>query len=124
MAQEENKPSYEELQALYAASLKRTEDLEGEVATSTELIGELNLELENAKAGLDESEVVVVTHEGNQYKVVATKFRYKGTEYAAKDLSKNAELVAKLVETESGVLRKLEKAKPAAKAAKKDETKK
>lgn len=102
--QEDNKPSYAELEALYAQQLKRNEDLEGELATSTELVSDLNTRLDNATVSAELSQVIVVTHEQKKYRVIGAKFKHKGTEYAAADLSKHADVVAALVESGSELL--------------------
>ncbi|HEX8506906.1 MAG TPA: hypothetical protein VF630_16190 [Hymenobacter sp.] len=121
---DEKELSHDELKALYAAALKRIEDLEGEQTESAEIISDLQEQLGNALAGQEITQTVVVTHTTEagtkeQYKVTMPKFKYKGTAYTASDLSKNADLVAQLVAAESGVLHKLEKAKPAKKEASK-----
>ena len=121
--------SLEELKALYAAALKRIEDLEGEQAESTEIISDLQEQLANAQAGQEISQTVVVTHTAEdgtkeQYKVLAPKFQHKHVAYAAADLKTNPDLVKELVEAKSGVLVKLEKAPAKEKAAaKKDASK-
>ena len=126
---EENELSLAELKALYAAALKRIEDLEGEQQESTEIISDLQEKLANAEAGQAISETIVVTHTdeaGNkeQYKVVLPKFKHKGQSYVAADLKTNPDLVKELVDGGKGVLVKLEKAKPATKqGAKKDASK-
>jgi uncharacterized coiled-coil protein SlyX len=122
---QEKELSLGEVNALYAAALKRIEDLEGEAAESTEIISDLQEQLANAQAGQEISETVVVTHTAEdgtkeQYKVLAPKFQHKHVAYAAADLKTNADLVKELVAAGSGVLVKLEKpAKPAKKDASK-----
>ena len=108
--QEENKPSYAELEALYAQQLKRNEDLEGELATSTELVIDLTGRLDNATASAELSPVVVVTHEQQKYRVIGAKFKHAGEEYTAADLKKHPDVVRQLVEADSGLLQKVEKA--------------
>ncbi|MBJ6109448.1 hypothetical protein JAO73_10515 [Hymenobacter sp. BT523] len=97
------------------------EQLEADAAEATQLISELNEQLENAKTGQELSETVVVSHTAEdgskeQYKVLSPKFQHKGQAYEAKDLKTNADLVKALVDGKSGILQKLQK--PAAKAKK------
>ncbi len=52
---------------------------------------------------------IVVSHEKAQYKVLAPKFSYEGTEYKAEDLKTNKDLVKELIEIKSGILEKVSK---------------
>ncbi|SHL26728.1 hypothetical protein [Hymenobacter psychrotolerans] len=74
-------------------------------ATAEEAIGDLSEKLSNAEAATPT--LVVVTHDKTQYQVLAQQFNYEGTEVKAKDLQKNKEVLAALVKTGSGLLRKV-----------------
>ena len=127
----EKELTLEQAQAKIAEQATRITDLEGEVEEATETISTLQEQLANAEASQAISQAVVVTHTdeaGNkeQYKAVLPKFKHKGQSYVAADLKTNPALVKELVDGGKGVLVKLEKAAPAAKAktAAKEEAKK
>ncbi|HEX8656588.1 MAG TPA: hypothetical protein VF690_03600 [Hymenobacter sp.] len=101
----------EEALAKLAAQETRIASLESEVDEATEITSDLQEQLANATAGQEIGQAVVVTHAKEQYKVLAPKFQHKGVEYKSSDLSTNADLVKELVEGNSGLLHKLEKAK-------------
>ena len=94
---------------------KQIEALSADTGTAQELISDLTEQLANATAGQDISQAVVVSHEKEQYKVLARQFNHLGTEYKADDLKTNPALVKELVELESGLLHKIEKADKAKK---------
>ncbi|UOR06734.1 hypothetical protein MUN82_06445 [Hymenobacter aerilatus] len=50
----------------------------------------------------------VISHEGKRYKVVARKFNVDGDTVEATTLKTNKELVAKLIEKGSGILKEIE----------------
>lgn len=105
----------EEAKALLAERDKQIEALSADTGTAQELISDLTEQLANAQAGQDISHAVVVSHDKEQYKVLARQFNHNGTEYQADELKTNAALVQELVELESGLLAKIPKAEKAKK---------
>lgn len=105
-------------EAQLAEGIEKIETLEKE-------LGELNKKVEKFEKDLEEAleensnlqekleeapvkgELPTVTHAGKKFSVQIPSFKYKGAIYNAEALSKNKELVAELIEINSGVLKPL-----------------
>lgn len=104
--EETRKPTIESLTAENAR-------LQGELEASQGIVAGLTEQLANVETSQKQSDVVVVTYEKQQYRVLAKKFQVKGQEVEAKDLGKNKEALQHLVESKSGLLVLIVKAEAA-----------
>lgn len=109
--------SKEELIALNTQLTKRAEDAEKGRDEALQLVEELTQQLANADAAAAASDVHVVSHEGEQYRVLTPKIQHAGQVYAAQELANHPLVVAELVADGEGPLRKIEKPAAAAKPA-------
>jgi hypothetical protein len=88
--------------------------LEKEVADSKEIIDGQAAKLQTAELGASE-QLPVVTHDKQNYRVLAGAFTFKGVKYTAEELKTKSDVVAALVKEESGVLELIIKEEKAAK---------
>ncbi|HEX8348338.1 MAG TPA: hypothetical protein VF598_00120, partial [Hymenobacter sp.] len=72
------------------------------------LINEQTEKLANAVVANGPNAPVIVSHDGKKYRVLGKKINVDGQSVLVADLVNNKELVAKLVESGSGLLREIE----------------
>lgn len=84
--------------------------LERELEEATGIISEQTEQLE-AKQLQSAGKLPVITHQKQNYQVTAAKFHFNGVDYKAEELAGNSDLVKQLLEAQSGLLVKIEKAK-------------
>ncbi|WP_210519915.1 hypothetical protein [Hymenobacter terricola] len=83
-----------------AAQEQELEEAEGVIAEQTTKLAEAD-----AKGG----DAVIVTHEKKQYRVIGKQLNVDGHVHTAESLTKNPDVVAQLVRSESGFLQLVEK---------------
>ncbi|OWP62894.1 hypothetical protein CDA63_11795 [Hymenobacter amundsenii] len=81
----------------------------GERAAAQAIITGQAEQLANVEAAQTQADVIVVTYEKQQYRVLGKKFRIKNVEVKAEELGKNKEALKFLVESKSGLLVPIEK---------------
>ena len=84
--------------------------LERELGEAQGIIGEQQEQLV-AKTLQGTGSLPVITYNKQNYQVLAAKFHFKDVDYKAEDLTTNSDLVKQLLEAQSGILHKIEKAK-------------
>lgn len=109
MAPETLEQKVERLEAANAALTQEKAAQATELAVAEATIGEMGEKLANVEAGEVKHEVV--SFEKVQYRVLAQKFNFEGTEVKATELQKNKEVLAALVKAGSGLLQKVEATK-------------
>jgi hypothetical protein len=92
----------EELVAALEASQAENAKLKETVDEQADLVDELNKAVASSGKGIKK---VIVKHEGTSYEVVAKSFNFEGKIVTAESLTKNAPLVATLLEMKSGHLK-------------------
>ncbi|RSK44701.1 hypothetical protein [Hymenobacter perfusus] len=78
--------------------------LQGELDVAQAVIAGQAEQLANVETAQKQGDVVVVSYEKQQYRVLAKKFSIKGEEIKAEELGKNKAALKFLVESKSGLL--------------------
>lgn len=78
--------------------------LQGELDVAQAVIAGQAEQLANVETAQQQGNVIVVTYDKQQYRVLAKKFAIKGEEITAEQLGKNKEALKHLVESKSGLL--------------------
>ena len=85
------------------AKVDRIRELEGEAEANEAVITRYEAQQKRDKLAADGG-TIVVTHEGQNYRVLVPQFHFNGAVVKAADLVEDAVTVAQLVESGSGVL--------------------
>lgn len=78
--------------------------LQGELDVAQGIIAGQAEQLANSETAQKQGNVIVVTYDKQQYRVLGRKFTVKGQEIKAEQLGKNKEALKYLVESKSGLL--------------------
>ena len=78
--------------------------LQGELDVAQGIIAGQAEQLANSETAHKQGNVVIVSHDKQQYRVLAKEFQVKGQKIKAEELGKNKEALAYLVESKSGLL--------------------
>lgn len=84
--------------------------LQGELDVAQAIIAGQAEQLANSETAQQQGNVVVVTYDKQQYRVLGKKFTIKGAALTAEELGKNKEALKFLVESKSGLLVPIAKA--------------
>ncbi|WP_400194062.1 hypothetical protein [Hymenobacter sp. B81] len=104
-------PTIESLTADNARLTQENTQLREELAAAQVVIAEQGEALANAEAAQAVDKVIIVTYDGKQYRVLGKQFNIKGELVKAEELGKNKEALQHLVDTKSGLLQPVAKAK-------------